>query len=132
MMVAETNPTPKPEINRPATICYQLKSSTRREVTYKTETIGGGGLENVSDDENSTSRDNGPSSTNVIGHITSNQSTKESTSGKNGGDEGFLPSGESELFSGDLRGVETGVEGDEVLHSEDTVHVSRVISDISK
>jgi hypothetical protein len=101
-------------------------------MTYKTKTFSGSGLENVSDNEDSTSSDNSPSSTNIIGHITSNQSTKESTSGKNGGDEGFLPSGESELFSGNLRWVETGVEGDEVPHSEDTVHVSRVISDISR
>jgi len=36
------------------------------------------------------------------------------------------------LFSGDLVGVETGVKGNEVPHSEDTVHVSRVVSDISK
>ena len=105
--------------------------SLEKGVTYKTKTFSGSGLENVSDNENSTSRDNGPSSTNVIGHITSNQSTKEGTSGKDGGDEGFLPSGKSELFSGNLGGVETGVEGDKVPHSEDTVHVSRVVSDIS-
>ena len=107
------------------------KSSFGKKETYKTKTFSGSGLENVSDNENSTSRDNGPSSTNVIGHITSNQSTKEGTSGKDGGDEGFLPSGESKLFSGDLGRVETGVEGDKVLHSEDTVHVSRVVSNIS-
>jgi hypothetical protein len=132
MMVAETNPTPKPEINRPATIYQSAKVWHERKETYKTKTFSGSGLEDVSDDKDSTSSDNSPSSTNVVGHITSNQSTEEGTSGKDGGDEGFLPSGESELFSGDLGGVETGVESDKVPHSENTVHVSGVVSNISK
>jgi hypothetical protein len=100
-------------------------------VTHETKTIRRGGLENVSDDENSTSRDNGPSSTNEIGHITSNDGTEESTGRKDGGDERFLPSGESELLRGGGSGVKTGVEGDEVLHTKDTIHVSGIETIIS-
>lgn len=48
--------------------------------THETETVGRGGLENVSNAEDSTSRDDGPSSTDPICQITSDEGTEESTS----------------------------------------------------
>lgn len=84
-------------------------------MTHESETLSRGGLENTSDDENSTSRDDGPSSTKVIGQITSNQSTEESTGGQDGGDQRLLPSWEGELLGRGSGGIKTSVESNKVF-----------------
>jgi hypothetical protein len=61
MIMAETNPTPKPAIRRPATRRPRLES----------------GLENDTDDEDEASRNDGSSSTKPIGEITSEKAPKK-------------------------------------------------------
>jgi len=101
---------------------------------------GGSGLEDTSDGEDGAAQDDGQAATDEVGNITSGDGTKESAGGQDGGHEGLVRGWDDELLlvglvlgGGDvgesiLRIFETGVETDEVWHSQDTTHPSGIIT----
>ena len=97
---------------------------------------GRSSLKNATNREDQTSHDNRRSAANEISDITSNNGTEESTRRQDGCGERLLPRRQSKVLdysgvwiSSSRRIVETSVELDEVRHSQDTRHPSRIVSE---
>lgn len=105
---------------------------------------GRSGLKDTTDAEDHASKNNGQTSANEIGNITSHDGAEESSGGENRGDERLLPLGDNEggfsvvldLLRVARESIElyvgifvTSVLLDEVVHSQDTSHPTGIITE---
>lgn len=99
----------------------------------------GSSLENTTDSEDEAADDDGQTTSNEVGKVTGDDGAEEGTSGEDGSDEGLLPLGNNEcrgvvleILTGQtsVLGIgQTSVLADEVGHSKNTTHPSRIITE---
>lgn len=108
----------------------EADTETSNETTGNEQTKAAGrSLKNNTNDEDEAASDDSSTATEPISEVTSDQSTKEGSSGENRDDEGLSGRGNHE--SGGTRFAHRQVfEGrDEVVHTDDTRDVTRVITE---
>lgn len=93
----------------------------------------GSSLENATDGEYETTRDDGSPTSNEVGEVTGDDSAEKGTAGENGGGEGLIACWQMEsLDSGSIIGVrvrQASVLTDEVFHGQDTTHPASVVTE---
>lgn len=120
-------------MRRPATSCgigQDLEYQVPYELTHQAK-AGWSSLQTATNNKYNTTRNDSNPSAEVIGKVTSDDRTKESSSRKDGSDQRLLPSWQSEGIFGGLirigaRNRKTCHHVDEVIHTQHAVHVTGI------
>jgi len=120
---------------RPTNGGNETHSGASNETTDNHHSKGrGGGLKDTTNDEGQAARDNCPSTTNAVGDVSSNNGTKERSTRENPSKKRLLPSWKHKEIELVRAGIWSRVWSSRilvniVLHSHDSSHPSRVVSE---